>query len=100
MRMFGRRLVPELGTARVARFDLVNERNIRKPAALRLPNEIDGGAGAKAKPRVTIWGDATLNEVTEKAVAEQEAAEEFQRIIESNNGQMPSDPEELQALLA
>ena len=40
MRMFGRRLVPELGTARVARFDLVNERNIRKPAALRLPNDL------------------------------------------------------------
>lgn len=32
--------MPELGTARVARFDLVNERNIRKPAALRLPNDL------------------------------------------------------------
>ena len=29
-----------MGTARVARFDLVNERNIRKPAALRLPNDL------------------------------------------------------------
>jgi hypothetical protein len=32
--------------------------------------------------------------------AEQEAADEFQKILESNNGQMPSDPEEMQALLA
>lgn len=31
--------------------------------------------------------------------AEQQAAEELQRIIESNNGEMPSDPEEMQALL-
>ena len=32
--------MPQLGTARVARFDLVNERNIREPAALRLPNDL------------------------------------------------------------
>ena len=31
---------------------------------------------------------------------EDEAAAEFQRILESNNGEMPSDPEEMQALLA
>ena len=34
------------------------------------------------------------------AKSEQEAADEFQKILESNNGQMPSDPEEMQALLA
>lgn len=32
--------------------------------------------------------------------SEAEAAEEFQRILESNNGEMPSDPEEMAALLA
>ena len=32
--------------------------------------------------------------------SEQDAADEFQKILESNNGQMPSDPEEMQALLA
>ena len=34
------------------------------------------------------------------AQSDAEAAEEFQRILESNNGQMPQDPEEMQALLA
>jgi len=34
------------------------------------------------------------------AQTEAEAAEEFQKILESNNGLMPSDPEEMQALLA
>ena len=32
--------------------------------------------------------------------SDQEAAEELQRIIESNNGEMPTDPEEMMALLA
>ena len=35
-----------------------------------------------------------------ECLTEQEAAEEFQRILESNNGEMPSDPEEMAALLA
>ena len=37
---------------------------------------------------------------TAQCISEEEAAAEFQKILESNNGQMPSDPEEMQALLA
>ena len=34
------------------------------------------------------------------AMSDDEAAAEFQKILESNNGEMPSDPEEMAALLA
>lgn len=48
-----------------------------------------------------FMGNKTLSQRSEcQPKTEQEAAEEFQRILESNNGEMPSDPEEMQALLA
>lgn len=39
------------------------------------------------------------NAECQQPMNEQEAAEELQRILESNNGEMPSDPDEMYALL-
>lgn len=51
------------------------------------------------KPFQSFYGTRNFTAQCD-AKSEQEAADEFQKILESNNGQMPSDPEEMQALLA